>query len=88
MSQAEQEMRNKIRQFVQANMNVDDDIELQDDDNIFGKGYVTSIFAMRLLSFLENLGSITVADEDIILPNFSSVDAMLALIHKCQGQAA
>jgi len=82
MTTQEQELRAKIRAFVEANMNVDDDVALRDDDNIFAKGYVTSLFAMRLLNFIENLAGITIADEDIVLPNFSSVDAMAALVRR------
>jgi len=85
MKGQEQEFRRKIREFVEANMNVDDDVELKDDDNIFGQGYVTSIFAMRLLNFTENLSGITIADEDIILPNFSSIDAIASLVRKYLG---
>lgn len=88
MCQQNQEIRSKIREFIEINMNVDDEVELQDDDNIFGKGYVTSIFAMRLLNFIESLSGITVADEDIVLPNFSSISAMLALIQKHTGVCA
>ncbi|WP_338848364.1 hypothetical protein V8J88_05765 [Massilia sp. W12] len=88
MSHDENTMRSKIRQFIESNMNVDDDVELQDDDNIFSKGYVSSIFAMRLLTFLENLAGISVADDDIVLPNFSTVDAMIGLINKSRAGAA
>lgn len=87
MSQTEAEIRGKIREFIETNMNVDDDVELNDGDNIFSLGYVTSIFAMRLLTFLEKLASIEVADDEIVLANFCSVDAMTALIRKHNGIA-
>ncbi len=77
----------QIREFVEANMNVDDEVALKDDDNIFRLGYVSSLFAMRLLNFIESISGITVADEDIVLPNFSSIDAMSALIQKYRSAA-
>jgi len=88
MSEQEQQWRGQLREFIEANMNtVDDDVTLRDDDNIFANRYVSSIFSMRLLNFVEGISGITVADEDIVLPNFSSVDAMVALIRKHLGAA-
>ncbi len=84
--QEEQLWRTQLREFIEANMNtVDDDVVLRDDDNIFANRYVDSIFSMRLLNFVEAISGIIVADEDIVLANFSSIDAMLALISRHRG---
>lgn len=85
MYMQEQDMRIKIREFIELNMNVDDVFELKDGDNIFVKGYVNSIFAMRLLTFIEKFSGVTVMDEDIVLANFSSINAMVALTRKHAG---
>lgn len=83
MHEAEQRCRNEIREFIEANMHVlDDDVGLRDDDNIFAKGYVGSLFAMRLLGLIETISGAIVEDEDIVLANFSSIDAMMALIQR------
>ncbi len=83
MHETEQRWRNELREFIEANMcALDDDVRLRDDDNIFAKGYVGSLFAMRLLGLVETISGATVADEDIQLANFSSIDAMLALIRR------
>jgi hypothetical protein len=83
MTETEQRWREEIRAFIEANMcTLDDDVRLRDDDNIFAKGYVGSLFAMRLLGLVETLSGSTVADEDILLANFSSIDAMVALIRR------
>lgn len=84
MSVSAPQLRATIRAFLEANINIDDGIELADDDNIFALGYVTSIFAMRLLNFIESTAGIAVADEDIALANFSTVDALVALAGKYQ----
>lgn len=81
MNLHDHELRAKLREFIEHNMNVDD-VELGDADNLFGLGYVTSIFAMRLLAFIEKTAAITLADDEIVLANFSSVDAMAALVGK------
>ena len=84
--QEEQLWRTQLREFIEANMNtVDDDVVLRDDDNIFANRYVNSLFSMRLLNFVEAISGISVADEDIVLANFRSIDAMLALISKHRG---
>jgi acyl carrier protein len=87
MDAQEQNIRSQIREFVEANMNVDDDVVLKDDDNIFRLGYVSSLMAMRLLNHIEKIAGITVEDDDIVLPNFSSVDAMVSLIGKYRSAA-
>ena len=84
--QQELQWRSRLREFIESNMTSgDDEVELRDDDNIFALGYVNSLFAMRLLNFVESLGEITVADEDIVLANFSSIDAMVALLYRSRG---
>ncbi|WP_054739358.1 acyl carrier protein [Cellulosilyticum ruminicola] len=81
-----EQARESIRNFIIGNMDVfDEDITLADDDNIFEKGFVTSIFAMRLLDFIEDEFKIEVADEDINLVNFSSVQQMVKLVEKSEG---
>lgn len=77
---------NALRHFIESNMNVfDEDVELLDDTNIFEAGFVNSIFAMRLLTYLESEYDLEVPDEDISLPNFSSIIAMQTLVTRLQG---
>ncbi len=77
--------RESVREFIESNMDVfDEDVELNDDTNIFTSGYVNSIFAMRLLNFIETQYDLEVPDEDIVMSNFSSIDAMHALVSKLQ----
>ncbi|MCY7295206.1 acyl carrier protein [Alteromonas sp. a30] len=77
--------RESVREFIESNMNVfDEDVELNDDTNIFASGYVNSIFAMRLLNFLETEYDLEVPDDDIVMSNFSSIEAMHSLVSKLQ----
>jgi acyl carrier protein len=83
MDHQEHLWRGKIRTYIEQNMNTfDDDVELHDDDHIVRLGYVSSIFAMRLLNFVEREFGVTVGDADIKLENFASVDAIVALIDR------
>lgn len=88
MMENEQMVRLRIRTFIEDNMNaLFEDGVLQDSDNIFEKGFVTSIFAMQLLNFIEKEFDIEVSDEDILISNFSSVDNMMGLIERLRGKS-
>ncbi|MET1255500.1 acyl carrier protein [Aliikangiella maris] len=73
-----------IRKFLEENiMNLDDDdIILEDDTDIFKKGLVNSLFAMRLLNFIEDKFGVMVPDEDIALKNFRTINAMESLVNR------
>ena len=53
---------------------------LSDDDDIFTSGFVNSMMAMRLVMFVEKEFSFTVADEDLEMSNFRSVNAIASLV--------
>jgi methoxymalonate biosynthesis acyl carrier protein len=53
---------------------------IADDDQIFALGFVNSMFAMQLVLFLEKNFKVTIANEDLELANFQSINAMAALI--------
>ncbi len=88
MRYSEPLVREKIRQFIIANMNSFEEIELLDSDNIFQSGFVSSIFAMRLLNFIEKEFSVQIPDDDILLKNFSSVDVMNEMVSRLQSETA
>jgi len=56
--------------------------ELGDDDDFFSKGFVNSLFAMQLVSFVEKEFCFTVEDEDLDLTNFNTVNAIAALVER------
>ncbi|MCH6257190.1 acyl carrier protein [Puniceicoccaceae bacterium K14] len=67
------ENRNAIRAFIQKRVNHK---ELSDSDNIFKLGFVDSMFALQLVSFVEKEFSVVVEDDDLVIDNFNSVDAI------------
>lgn len=77
--------RNKVREFIKKNLiDFDENIQLSDSDNIFELGFVNSLFAMKLLNFVESEFNTSVEPQDMSLANFSSVDNILKLIQqKC-----
>ncbi|WP_086792176.1 acyl carrier protein [Streptomyces thermovulgaris] len=54
--------------------------ELKDDDDIFEHGFVSSMFAMQLVSFVEHEFGITIENEDLELENFRSISALDAFV--------
>jgi methoxymalonate biosynthesis acyl carrier protein len=51
-----------------------------DDEQIFASGFVSSMFAMQLVLFLEKNFKIAIANEDLELKNFQTINAMAELI--------
>jgi acyl carrier protein len=73
--------KEKVRQFIMDNLLVfDEDAEFSDGDNIFQLGYVNSLFAMKLLNYVEEVFGIKVANEEMDIKNFSSVNNIVGLI--------
>ena len=66
-----------IRTFLIDSLKVAD---LLDSDNIFGKGLVSSLFAMQLVMFVENTFNLRVENEELDLVNFNSVNAMTEFV--------
>ncbi|MFJ9033470.1 acyl carrier protein [Streptomyces sp. NPDC102274] len=54
--------------------------DLKDDDDIFALGFVSSMFAMQLVSFVEHEFGITVDNEDLELEYFRSISALDAFV--------
>ncbi len=77
------EARTKVRDFIKKNLvDFDDKVQIADSDNIFVLGFVNSLFAMKLLNFVENEFNTSVEPQDMSLVNFSSVDNIVNLIER------
>jgi acyl carrier protein len=77
------ELNQKIRKYITSNLIVfDEEAEFTDSDNIFKLGFVNSLFAMKLLNYVEKEFNITVESEEIDIANFSSVDNIVTLINR------
>mgnify|MGYP004521087125 FL=1 len=50
------------------------------DDNIFELGFVNSLFAMQMVSFLENEFDFEISNDELKLDNFNSINSILAFI--------
>lgn len=75
------ELKEKIRKFIESNLVVfEDEANFTDSDNIFAMGFVNSLFAMKLVNYIEQEFGITVDNDDLEISNFSSVDRIAEYI--------
>lgn len=80
-------MKDEIRTFILDNILMDsDEIKLEDNENFMEKGYVNSLFSIKLINFIENTFLVKIDYEDMDVINFSSVDNILNFITKKQNQ--
>ena len=54
----------------------------EQDQDIFATGLVNSLFAMQLVLSLEGEFNFEVADEDLDINNFNSVNALVGFVEK------
>ena len=76
------EIRQEIRTFLTAHIRQP---TLQDDEDIFAAGYVTSLFAMQLVLFLESQFAVQLKNQDLRLDNFRTVTVMADLVERKQA---
>lgn len=75
------ELKEQIRKFIESNLVVfEDEAEFNDSDNIFEMGFVNSLFAMKLVNYIEENFSIQVANDDLEISNFNSVNRIAEFI--------
>lgn len=71
------EVKNKIRSFLGKYF---DESTVADEDNIFEKGLVDSLFAMQLVTFIEKEFEIGITNDELDLENFKSISAITSLV--------
>jgi acyl carrier protein len=62
--------------------------QLADDEDIFAAGFVNSLLAMQLVTFVERAFGVAVGDEDLDLDNFRSVEAIATLVERKRSGSA
>jgi acyl carrier protein len=62
--------------------------ELRDDEDIFALGFVNSLLAMQLVTFVEKEFHITVESDDLDIDNFRSINSIAGLIERKGGSSA
>ena len=73
----EVDTREIVRKFIRRLLR---NREVADEDNIFEKHYVNSLFAMQLVLFIEEEFSVEISNEDLDPDKFRSINAICSLI--------
>lgn len=71
-----------IRTFLSQHIR---DNGFEDDDDLFAKGYLNSLFAMEMVLFVEKEFAFTVENTDLDPDNFRSVSALAAFVEQKTG---
>lgn len=58
-----------------------------DHDDVFALGFGNSLFAMQLVTFVEEEFGIELEAEDLDMSNFSTIEAVSTLVGRKLGQA-
>lgn len=75
------ELAQKVREFIESNLVVfKEDVILKNNDNIFERGFVDSLFALQLVSFIEEEFALELDNNDLEISNFTSVDRIVNFI--------
>ncbi len=61
---------------------------VDDDHDIFASGFVNSLFALQLVTFVEKRFQVSVESEDLDLDNFRTIGAILGLIARKRAVAS
>ena len=82
MDQTPDQTQGKIKEFLSRFFKNHD---LKPEEDIFALGFVNSLFAMKLVSFIEAELGVRVEQEDLDIANFRTVDAMVAFVERRRG---
>lgn len=69
-------MKDTIRNFLKKHIKH----AVADDDDIFARGFVNSLFVMQLVTFVEQEFDIEVEGDDLSFENFCSINAIFAFV--------
>ncbi len=71
------EIKEKVRKFMGRFFR---NAEIEDDTDIFEKGFANSLFSMQLVMFIEKEFDLVIENDDLDLENFKSINAISDLI--------
>jgi acyl carrier protein len=60
-------------------------VEVSDNHDIFVMGLVNSLFAMRLVEFVEKHFDVEIGPDDLDMDNFRTINAIATLVERKRG---
>jgi len=82
-TQDEKGIKESVKRFILSSISIPN---LDDDDNLFESGIVNSLFAVQLMTFIEQTFAIEVAMDDLDMENFKSLNATTAFVLQKNGR--
>ena len=83
MTQSSDEVRKKMRTFIEENfLYLQPDLDLGDDQDLLALGVVDSLGFVELVEEVQSLFGVTVEDVEVTEENFGSVDAIVAFVQR------
>ena len=76
-------IKETVKRFILSSISIPN---WDDDDNLFESGIVNSLFAVQLMTFLEQTFAIEVAMDDLDMENFKSLNATTAFVLQKNGR--
>ena len=76
-------VKQTVRGFLLSSINLP---ELNEEDNLFELGFVNSLFAVQLMTFIEKTFVLEVEMDDLDIENFKSLNAATAFVMKKKGR--
>ena len=76
-------MKEQIREFLEKNKKTSG---LDDNEDLFKKGYVNSLFALQLVMFLESTFKIKIKNKDITEDNFRTINNICETVRRLKGE--
>lgn len=74
----------KIKAFLSAFFQT---AALKEDDDIFDLGFVSSLFSLQLVTWVEKEFGIRIKDEDLDIENFNTIEAIANLVSRRSSRA-
>jgi acyl carrier protein len=75
-----------LLEFVRDELAVGSKKNIQTSDDLLDAGILDSLGVLQLVSFVEEQFAIQIPDEDVVMENFQSVDALSAYLHQLTAQ--
>ena len=82
-TQDEKGIKETVKRFILSSISIPN---WDDDDNLCESGIVNSLFAVELMTFLEQTFAIEVAMDDLDMENFKSLNATTAFVLQKNGR--
>lgn len=73
-----------IEAFVRSEGQVGDDEPLDRTVELFEAGYLDSLGVLRLVGYVESAFSITLGEDDLLSPDFTTVDGLSRIVRSAQ----